>query len=219
MKKSNTTEMIAVKDATAPHSLLDSLFQETVERYTLDNGLVVLLKPDDSSALVSVQAWVKTGSIHEGEFLGSGLSHFLEHMLFKGTRKREGAEIASHVQEHGGNMNAYTTFDRTVYYIDIPSEHVETALDVLADAVFDSTLPKEEVDKERDVILREIDMGLDDPDHQLSEALFAATFREHPYRYPIIGYREVFETASHQNLLRYYQTRYVPNNCVLVVTG
>ncbi len=199
--------------------LLQPFFSEEIDRTTLDNGLVAIVKPDTSAALVSVQAWVKTGSIHEGDFLGSGLSHYLEHMLFKGTRKRLGPEIAAEVQKHGGNMNAYTTFDRTVYYIDIPSEYFEVALDVLADAVFDATIPPDEAVGERDVILREIDMGLDDPDRTLTQTLFSTAFREHPYRYPVIGYRDVFESVTHEDLLGYYRSRYLPNNLALIVAG
>lgn len=198
---------------------LDSLLNENVERFTLPNGLVVIFKEDHSSPLSSVQLWVKTGSIHEGEHLGSGLSHFLEHMLFKGTEKRAGKEISSLVQANGGNINAYTTFDRTVYYIDLPSDRTEVALDILSDAVFHSQLPSDEIEKERGVILREIDMYLDDPQSQLSQSLFETAFREHPYRAPIIGYRDVFETVTREELLHYYQVRYVPNNAVLVIAG
>lgn len=205
--------------APASGRLLDSLLNEKVERFTLPNGLLVLFKPDNSSPVSSVQLWVKTGSIHEGENHGSGLSHFLEHMLFKGTEKRAGKEIASLAQSNGGNINAYTTFDRTVYYIDIPGDKTTVALDILSDAVFNSLLPAEEVEKERDVILREIDMYLDDPQSQLSQALFESAFREHPYRAPIIGYRDVFESVTRDELVRYYRSRYVPNNAVLVIAG
>ena len=203
----------------ASQSLIAPLLKEPVERFVLDNGLTVVLKQERSNAICSVQVWVKTGSIHEGDQMGAGLSHYVEHMLFKGTEKREGRAISESVQAGGGYINAYTTFDRTVYYIDIPSENVETALDVLSDAVFCSTLPAEEVEKERDVILREIDMGEDDPDQKLSRALFETSFREHPYRYPVIGYKEIFSKISREELVDYYQTRYVPNNAVLIVSG
>jgi zinc protease len=199
--------------------LLQTLWSETVHRELLPNGLTLILKPDHSAALCSVQAWVKTGSIHEGALLGGGLSHYLEHMLFKGTSRRAGREISAITQSHGGYINAYTTFDRTVYYIDIPSEHTDVAVDLLADAVFNSTLPADEVEKEKQVILREIDMTLDEPDQRLGQALFETAFREHPYRYPIIGHRAVFEGVTRDDLLAYYRARYVPNNVVLVVVG
>ncbi len=199
--------------------LLTPFWSEPVQRQVLPNGLTVLLKPDHSSALCSVQVWVKTGSIHEGTLLGGGLSHYLEHMLFKGTARRAGREISATVQAHGGYINAYTTFDRTVYYIDIPSEHVAVAVDLLADAVLHSTLPADEVERERQVILREIDMTLDEPDQRLGQTLFETAFRQHPYQHPIIGHREVFESVTREDLLAYYKARYVPNNLVLVVAG
>ena len=185
----------------------------------LPNGVTLILKPDRSAALASVQVWVKTGSIHEGEHLGAGLSHYLEHMLFKGTTRRAGREISAEVQAHGGYINAYTTFDRTVYYIDLPSEHTGVAIDLLADAVLHSTLPADEAAKEKDVILREIAMTKDDPDSRLWDALFSTAFREHPYRQPIIGHQDVFSAVSHADLLAYYRARYVPNNLVVVIVG
>lgn len=205
--------------AARDRQLLESLWRENIERYTLPNGLTVLLKRDPSAPVASVQVWVKTGSIHEGAHLGAGLSHFLEHMLFKGTERRAGREISATVQAHGGYINAYTTFDRTVYYIDIPGEHTGVAIDLLADATLRSTLPAEEVAKEKDVILREIDMCLDDPDQRLGQALFETAFRQHPYRQPIIGHRDVFAATSRDDLLTYYRERYVPNNLALVIVG
>lgn len=203
----------------ADSNLLEKLWSAPVSREVLPNGLTLIVKPDQRSDLASVQVWVKTGSIHEGDFLGAGLSHYLEHMLFKGTTKREGREISPLVQSHGGHINAYTSFDRTVYYIDIPAENTEVAIDVLADMVLHSTLPEDECIKEKDVILREIAMGQDDPDQRLGEALFSTAYRQHPYRYPVIGHRDVFSAVTRSDLQAYYQARYVPNNLVVVVVG
>ena len=211
--------MAKLSSATAELRLLDPFWSEPVERTILTNGLTLILKPDRSAALASVQVWVKTGSIHEGAQLGAGLSHYLEHMLFKGTSRRAGREISATVQAHGGYINAYTTFDRTVYYIDLPSEHTTVAVDLLADAVLHSTLPAEECTKERDVILREIAMTKDDPDNRLWENLFSTAFREHPYRQPIIGHREIFSAVTRDDLVGYYRARYVPNNLVVVIVG
>jgi zinc protease len=203
----------------ADFRLLDTFWREPVERAVLPNGLTVLLKADHSAPVASVQVWVKTGSVHEGALLGAGLSHYLEHLLFKGTERRAGREISTTVQAHGGYINAYTTFDRTVYYIDLPSEHVDVAIDLLADMALHSTLPADEVAREKDVILREIDMGRDDPDQRLGESLFDTAFRQHPFRYPIIGYKEIFTGVTRDDLVAYYRARYVPNNIVVVVTG
>lgn len=199
--------------------LLDSLWRDRPGRGVLPNGLTWIVKPDTSAALASVQVWVKTGSIHEGQHLGAGLSHFLEHMLFKGTERRAGREISATVQAHGGYINAYTTFDRTVYHIDLPSEHMDVAVDILADAVLHSTVDPGEVARERDVILREIAMTHDDPDSRLWEALFSTAFREHPYRQPIIGHRDIFAAVTRDDLYGYYRTRYVPENMVVVIVG
>ncbi len=211
--------MAQPSSAAADFRLLDPFWREPVERTVLPNGLTLILKPDRSAALASVQVWVKTGSIHEGAHLGAGLSHFLEHMLFKGTPRRAGREISATVQAHGGYINAYTTFDRTVYYIDLPSEHTAVAIDLLADAVLHSTLPADEVTKEREVILREIAMTKDDPDNRLWDTLFATAFREHPFRQPIIGHRDVFSAVTRDDLAGYYRARYVPNNLVVVIVG
>jgi len=134
--------------------LLESFWRELVHRTVLPNGLTVLLKPDSSAAVASVQVWVKSGSVHEGSQLGAGLSHYLEHLLFKGTAQRAGRDISNLVQAHGGDINAYTSFDRTVYHIDVPSESVDMAIELLADMVLHSTLPADEVERERNAILR-----------------------------------------------------------------
>ncbi len=199
--------------------LLDRFWREPVIRTVLKNGATLILKPDRSAALASVQVWVRTGSIHEGAHLGSGLSHYLEHMLFKGTERRAGREIAACVQSHGGYINAYTTFDRTVYYVDLPSEHVAVAIELLADIALHSKLPAEEAVKERDVILREIAMTEDDPDDRLWRGLFSTAFREHPYRHPVIGHRDIFSAATPADLTGYYRARYVPDNLVVVIVG
>ena len=205
--------------AASTHDIIERLFRAPVERHVLDNGLTLVHRPDFSSEVVSVQVWVKTGSIHEDELIGSGLSHYLEHLLFKGTARRDGKSISREVHAMGGGINAYTTFDRTVYYIDAPSQAFTQIVDVLSDIVLHSTLPEQEVERERDVILREIDMGLDDPDRQLSQALFRTAFKCHPYREPVIGHRALYEQVTRDELYAYYKSRYVPNNIVVSIVG
>ena len=199
--------------------ITEQLFRLRFERRVLDNGLTLVHLPDFSSKLVSAQVWVKTGSIHEGALAGSGLSHFLEHLLFKGTDRRDGKQISREVHALGAEMNAYTTFDRTVYYMDALSTDFAKAVDLLADIVLHSTLPTDELECERDVVLREIDMDQDDPDRQLSQALFQTAFRMHPCREPVIGHRALFEQINRDELWEYYTTRYVPNNMVVAVAG
>lgn len=201
------------------HPLLEELFSEPVDRVVLDNGMIVLLKPDTSYDFVSAQLWVKTGSMHEGPLLGSGISHFLEHMLFKGTSKRSAKEISKEIHSVGGNLNAYTNFDRTAYQAHFPKEALSIGIDVLSDLVCNATLPEGEFPSERDVILREIDMGLDDPIRKYSQEIYNVAYKVHPYRHPVIGHRQLFETITYQELKAYYKTRYVPNNMVFIVAG
>ena len=196
-------------------------------RFTLPNGLVVILCEDRRVPVMSAQVWFHTGSMHEDRWLGSGLSHFLEHMLFKGTAKRGVGDIAREIEACGGGVNAYTSWDRTVYHVDGPSDGgrpgtdsgTDKALEVLLDAAINSTLPQEEFVKERDVILRELAMYRDSPDSQASELLFARAYAVHPSRHPVIGYEEVFKSLTRDDALAYYRARYAPNNALLVVAG
>jgi len=206
------------EDATHTN-LIEALERETVNRYQLPNGLTVVHQEDRAADLVSVQTWVRTGSIHEGDLLGAGLSHYLEHLLFKGTNRRGPLDISREINACGGYINAYTTFDRTVYYIDGPADAAASIFDVLGDMTLNAALPEDEIIRERDVILREIDMGLDDPDRRLFRSLASTAFRQHPYGHPVIGHRALFEQVSPADLRAYYQGRYAPNNITLVVAG
>ena len=188
-------------------------------KWTLPNGLTLIVQEDHTSPVASVQFWVQTGSIHEGAHLGAGISHLLEHMLFKGTKTRGASEFAQRVQDAGGYLNAYTSFDRTVYWIDIPSKGAGTAIELLADAVLNSTLPLDEYVKEQEVIRREFAMGYDDPDRVSGHALFATAYREHPYQHPVIGHLDVFNALERDQVMAYYKSRYVPNNIFVVVVG
>jgi zinc protease len=188
-------------------------------KHVLPNGLTLLVQEDRSAPVVSVQAWVGTGSVHEGQHLGAGLSHLLEHMLFKGTETRSTNQIAQSVQEEGGYVNAYTSFDRTVYWIDVPKAGCATAIDLLADACMNSTLPADEFVKEQEVIRREFAMLADDPDRVNSQQVFATAYREHPYRHPVIGHLDIFNQLNRDQVMAYYKARYVPNNLTFVVVG
>ncbi len=185
----------------------------------LPNGCTVLVEPDHSAPVASVQVWVQSGSIHEGQWLGAGLSHLLEHMIFKGTEKRGPNEIARAVQEAGGYVNAYTSFDRTVYWIDVPADGASTAMELLADATLHSTLPADEFAKEQEVIRREFAMGFDDPNRMSTELMLSTAFSASPYRHPIIGHLDVFNRLTRDDLVAYYRARYTPENMFLVVTG
>src|SRR3954464_7981293 len=189
------------------------------EKRILSNGLTIIVQVDRSAPVASVQAWCGTGSVDENQHLGAGLSHILEHMLFKGTKSNPANAIAQKVQDVGGYINAYTSFDRTVYWIDVPKDGVPVAVDVLADAMMNSTLPVEEYAKEQEVIRREFAMGMDDPDRMAGQLLFATAFQRHPYRLPVIGLLDVFNQLTQEQVMAYYKSRYVPNNLTFVIVG
>jgi len=186
---------------------------------TLDNGLTIIVREDHSAPVVSSQAWAMAGSIHEGKWLGAGLSHVLEHMLFKGTTTRPGSRIDQEVQEAGGYMNAYTSFDRTVYHIDVPNTGAEKAIDILCDIMQHATLPPDELAKEMDVIRREMDMNVDDPNRRASRRLFETAYTRSPYRFTVIGYPDIFNELKPEDIHGYYREKYSPNNVFFVVTG
>jgi len=186
---------------------------------TLDNGLTIIVREDHSAPVVSAQAWCMAGSAHEGKWLGAGLSHVLEHMLFKGTTTRPGSRIDQEVQEAGGYMNAYTSFDRTVFHIDVPNTGARVALDVLCDIMQNATLPPEELAKEQQVILREMDMNTDDPARRAGRRLFETAYTRSPYRFTVIGYPDIFNELKPEDIRGYYQEKYAPNNVFYVVAG
>ena len=190
-----------------------------VKLTTLENGLVIIVREDHNAPVVSAQAWAMAGSIHEGRWLGAGLSHVLEHMLFKGTKTRAGSRIDQEVQEAGGYMNAYTSFDRTVYHIDVPNTGAVKAVDILCDIMQHATLPPDELAKEMDVIRREMDMCHDDPGRRASRRLFETAYTKSPYRFTIIGYPDIFNEVKPDDIRNYYTEKYAPNNVFFVVAG
>ncbi|MBX6325214.1 MAG: insulinase family protein, partial [Chthoniobacterales bacterium] len=211
--------MVNLKAAPAQPSSVISFPPSTARKWILPNGLTLIVQEDHSAPVASVQAWCATGSIYEDQHLGAGLSHILEHMLFKGTTTRSTNQIAQQIQDVGGYINAYTSFDRTVYWIDVPKAGVPVALDILTDAMMNSTLPPEEYKKEQEVIRREFAMGMDDPDRMVGLLLFATAYQYHPYRFPVIGELEIYNQLTREEVLQYYKTRYVPNNLMFIVVG
>ena len=191
----------------------------TAQAFTLPNGLTIIIDEDHSAPVASVQAWCQTGSIDEDKWMGAGLSHILEHMLFKGTDTRPPGTISRQVQELGGYINAYTSFERTVFYIDTPAEGVAEAVAILADAMMNASLPVAEYDKEQNVIRREFAMGFDDPDRMSSQLMFRTVFSQSPFRHPVIGYLDIYNKLKREDVFAYYKRRYVPNNIFFVISG
>jgi len=186
---------------------------------TLDNGLRVLVLEDHRSPVVSVQTWYRVGSRNERPG-ATGLAHFLEHMMFKGTPTHGKGEFARLVEQNGGQDNAFTTQDVTSYFVDIAADKVDMVLDLEADRMRHLLLDPKEIDSERQVVMEERRTRTeDDPDGLLSEELNSLAFKAHPYRWPIIGWMEDIKRINPTELRAFYDTYYQPNNALLVVVG
>ena len=192
--------------------------REDLVHTTLKNGLNVLLLEDHSTPVVALNIWVRVGSADElpNE---AGMAHVFEHMLFKGTERRALGEIARTVEAAGGNINAFTGFDMTVYHITMASRDAAVGIDVLADAVQHSTFEPLELAKEQEVVVEEIRRGKDSPGRALSESVFSTAYRVHPYRLPVIGTEKSVRSFTRDQLLDFFQRWYVPNNMTFIAVG
>jgi len=185
---------------------------------TLDNGLEVILLEDHSAPVVALNVWVRVGSADERDEQW-GMAHVHEHMLFKGTTQRGVGEIASTVEGAGGNINAFTSYDMTVYHITMASRDAAVGFDVLADAMQNSTFDATELAKEEEVVIEEIRRSDDSPDNLLSRVLFETAYQTHPYSKEVIGTQESVRSFSREGLLAFYHSWYVPNNMTFVAVG
>ncbi|MDA7880728.1 insulinase family protein [Akkermansiaceae bacterium] len=191
----------------------------TASLHTLQPEFDTILDPIENSPVISAQIWVETGSQHESALAGSGISHLLEHMVFKGTDRFTGEALSQEVQAAGGQWNAYTSFDRTVYYIDGPARSLELFLSALIEMVFRPTFPEDEYEREKEVIRREIAMGLDDPDSVSSQLLFRTAYQRDNRRHPVIGHLDLFNAITYEQMKTYHAARYRPENSFLVLSG
>ena len=186
----------------------------------LQNGMTVLIRENHSSRVVSCQVLVHTGSIHEGTHFFGGLSHYLEHVVAGGsTRSFSEQEARELLRGMGGAANAYTTYDRTVYFVNTTSARYGQALRLLLAYASEALLEPGEVAREKAVIQQEYKLGETDPGRELWLLFMATAYRKHPIRHPIIGYEDVFVTVTRDDLLDYYRKRYAPQHLVLTVVG
>jgi len=193
--------------------------QFKVAEATLDNGLRVLVQEDPRNPIVAVQIIYRVGSRNERPG-ATGLAHFLEHMMFKGTPTRGRGEISRLVELNGGRDNAFTTNDVTGYYINIAADRLELVLQIEADRMRNLLLDAGEIDSERKVVMEERRLRAeDDPDGLVYEEMNSLAFKGHPYRWPVIGWMADIERINRPELRAFYDTYYVPNNAVLVVAG
>ncbi len=190
-----------------------------VTEKVLPNGLKVLLKEEHKSPVVTFQIWYRVGS--RNERLGTtGMSHLLEHMMFKGSKKYGPKQFSQTVQRNGGNDNAFTSKDYTAYFENFAADRLETAMDLEADRMQNLLLDPKEFLSERDVVKEERRMRTDDdPTQTMVEQLLATAFAAHPYQWPVIGWMADIGNIARDDLLKHYRTYYAPNNATIVVVG
>lgn len=187
--------------------------------HTCPNGLTLLIVREPAHPVASFQVWVGTGSALEGEYAGSGISHLLEHMVFKGAGEYDAAGLNEEVSRLGGQWNAYTSTDRTVYHIDGPAAHWQAFLHILLQLTLHPTFPEDEFEREREVIRREMDMYNDDPQDAAYRALVETLFKAHPRRLPVIGNRNQFDAIGYADMVAYHRAHYVPGKMFLCIAG
>ncbi len=184
--------------------------------FVMPNGLRVFVKEDHSRKVTAVQMWVMVGSAYDSE---RGISHVIEHMAFKGTKKRGVGQIDKEVQEIGGQMNAYTSWDETVIHIVVPSTATSRAIDIITDAAFRAAIDPNELEKEKKVVLEEELYDKDRPQHVASNLLYKTAYIKSPYRFPIIGNKESFKKVTPKAVMDFRKKWYVPENMFLLVVG
>jgi predicted Zn-dependent peptidase len=189
-----------------------------IKKYTCQNGVRIVLEHIPTVRSVAIGVWIGTGSRNENP-KNNGISHFLEHMFFKGTKTRTAREIAESFDSIGGQVNAFTSKEYTCYYAKVLDTHAQFALEVLADMFFHSTFDKEEMDKEKKVVLEEIKMYEDTPDDIVHDLLSKAVYDQHPLGYPILGTEETLESFTSETLKQYMHDYYTPENVVISIAG
>ncbi|AEP86661.1 insulinase family protein [Bacillus spizizenii] len=189
-----------------------------IKRYTCQNGVRVVLENNPTVRSVAIGVWIGTGSRHETPEI-NGISHFLEHMFFKGTSTRSAREIAESFDRIGGQVNAFTSKEYTCYYAKVLDEHANYALDVLADMFFHSTFDENELKKEKNVVYEEIKMYEDAPDDIVHDLLSKATYGNHSLGYPILGTEETLASFNGDSLRQYMHDYYTPDRVVISVAG
>lgn len=190
-----------------------------ITTFNLANGMDVVVIPDRRAPVITHMVWYRNGAADDPQ-MKSGIAHFLEHLMFKGTERHPKGEFSEVIAELGGQENAFTSYDFTAYYQRSPKEHLGVMMEFEADRMTNLVLTDEVVTPERDVVLEERRMRTDnDPSQQLSEAVQAALFTHHPYGKPIIGWQHEIESLNREDAIAYYRRFYTPENAILIVAG
>nr|WP_228148065.1 pitrilysin family protein [Roseibium aggregatum] len=203
----------------APATAGNLMIAPNLESFTLDNGLQVVVIPDRRAPVVTHMIWYKVGSADEPEGQ-SGVAHFLEHLMFKGTHDHPNGEFSKMVADRGGQENAFTSTDYTAYFQKVAKQHLPLMMKLEADRMENLVLSNEVVTPERDVVLEERRMRVDsEPGSRLQEALNSITFVNHPYGSPVIGWQSEIEALNKEAAIAFYDRFYTPNNAVVVIAG
>jgi zinc protease len=185
----------------------------------LPNGCEMIIFEKHSAPVVTVQGWMRTGSIHENKWMGAGISHFCEHMLFKGTSAKPREVLEQEIRGAGGDDNAYTTYERTTYHVTCAADGFATSFNVVSDMLMDSVMPPEEAGKEHGVVYKEIERSINTADSVLNDVFQRLIYQVHPYGVPVLGYPDRFKTVNRDDVFAYYQQRYSPQMCTFVIVG
>lgn len=194
------------------------VFAQDYTTFKLDNGQTVIIKEVHDNPIVTIDTWIKTGSINETE-KNNGVAHFLEHLFFKGTTKYPTGEFDKILESKGAITNAATSKDFTHYYITLPSNYFQIAMELHADMLLNPLIPRKELEKERKVVLEEISKNLDNPENKLYQNMVNAFYQNHPYKRKVIGEKEIIENISREEIMNFYNTWYNPSNMITVVVG
>ena len=186
--------------------------------YTLKNGLRVVTEKISESNSISVGVMIKNGSRNESLEL-NGISHFIEHMFFKGTKKRKSKDIVEDIENVGGQINAFTSKEATCYYVKNLYTHLELSLEILSDMILNSVFSVEEIEREKGVVIEEINMGEDSPEDVLDDLNSKACYGENPLSYPILGTIEKVKSIRREDILKFIKEKYTPQNTVISVCG
>lgn len=189
-----------------------------IKKHTLDNGMRIVMEKIDYVRSASIGIWVNVGSNNENEET-NGLSHFIEHMLFKGTKNRKANEIAEDIDNLGGQLNAFTSKECTCFYVKVLDENIKDALDILSDMFFNSLFLQEEIEKEISVVIEEIKMYEDSPEDIVHDKLSEIIFDGSPMAYNILGTENNLKTFNNEKVINYMEENYSPSNTVIAIAG
>ena len=195
------------------------LSDKAVSRKILENGFVIFAKERAPEGLVAIDVKIAAGSSLEGEYLGSGISHLVEHMVFKGTPTRKVGDIARAIKSYGGIANGWVSQDFTDFHLTVQSDKLTEALQLLKDMLMNASFEPSELAKEKDVIRKEIRLTKDEPQSEAMRLLNETAYLRHAYKYPVIGYEEIFSGLTRDDLVRYYNRMYVPNRMTIAIVG